>query len=89
MKFLHKVTARNVFRFKKRMFMMLLGIAGCTALVLTGPGVKDSVSNLAEFQYGDIDTYDMEVTLNGTYNEDIRRRWKMRLVMALNHLRQS
>ena len=73
MKFLHKVTARNVFRFKKRMFMMLLGIAGCTALVLTGLGVKDSVSNLAEFQYGDIDTYDMEVTLNGTYNEDIQQ----------------
>jgi len=55
------------------MFMMLLGIAGCTALVLTGLGVKDSVSNLAEFQYGDIDTYDMEVTLNGTYNEDIQQ----------------
>ena len=73
MKFLHKVTARNVFRFKKRMFMMLLGIAGCTALVLTGLGAKDSVSNLAEFQYGDIDTYDMEVTLNGTYNEDIQQ----------------
>ena len=53
--------------------MMLLGIAGCTALVLTGLGVKDSVSNLAEFQYGDIDTYDMEVTLNGTYNEDIQQ----------------
>lgn len=73
MKFLHKVTARNVFRFKKRMFMMLLGIAGCTALVLTGLGVKDSVSNLAEFQYGDIDTYDMEVTLKGTYNKDIQQ----------------
>ena len=63
MKFLHKVTARNVFRFKKRMFMMLLGISGCTALVLTGLGIKDSVSNLANFQYGDIDIYDMEITL--------------------------
>ena len=73
MKFLHKVTARNVFRFKKRMFMMLLGIAGCTALVLTGLGVRDSVSNLAEFQYGEIDTYDMELTLNGTYNDDVQQ----------------
>lgn len=70
MKFLHKVTARNVFRFKKRMFMMLLGIAGCTALVLTGLGLRDSVSNLAEFQFGEIDTYDMELTLNGTYSGD-------------------
>lgn len=61
MKFLHKVTARNVFRFKKRMLMMILGIAGCTALVLTGLGVRDSVVNLAEFQYGEIDTHDIEV----------------------------
>ena len=70
MKFLHKVTARNVFRFKKRMFMMILGIAGCTALVLTGLGVRDSVSNLAEFQYGDIDIHDIETTLQGG-NADI------------------
>lgn len=62
MKFLHKITARNVFRFKKRMLMMIIGIAGCTALVLTGLGVKDSVSNLAEFQYGEIDVHDIEMT---------------------------
>lgn len=62
MKFLHKITARNVFRFKKRMLMMIIGIAGCTALVLTGLGVKDSISNLAEFQYGDIDIHDIEMT---------------------------
>lgn len=66
MKFLHKVTARNVFRFKKRMLMMLVGIAGCTALVLTGLGVRDSVVNLAEFQYGDIDTHDIELTFSDT-----------------------
>lgn len=69
MRFLHKVTARNVFRFKKRMFMMIIGIAGCTALVLTGLGVKDSVSNLAEFQYGDIDIHDIEATLQGEYDD--------------------
>lgn len=74
MKFLHKVTARNVFRFKKRMLMMILGIAGCTALVLTGLGVKDSVSNLAEFQFGDIDTYDIEVTLKEPYSEKLQAR---------------
>lgn len=62
MKFLHKITARNVFRFKKRMFMMIIGIAGCTALVLTGLGVKDSVSNLPEFQYGEIDVHDIEMS---------------------------
>jgi putative ABC transport system permease protein len=65
MKFLHKVTARNVFRFKKRMFMMLVGIAGCTALVMTGLGIGDSVSNIAEFQYDDIDVHDIELTFSG------------------------
>ncbi len=64
MKFLYKVTARNVFRFKKRMLMMIVGIAGCTALVLTGLGVRDSVVNLAEFQYGEIDTHDIEITFS-------------------------
>ncbi len=72
MKFLHKVTARNVFRFKKRMFMMILGIAGCTALVLTGLGVRDSITNLAEFQYDDIDIHDVEVTTKNSISEEVR-----------------
>ena len=59
--FLHKVTLRNIFRFKKRMFMMLIGIAGCTALVLVGFGVKDSVANIANFQFDDIQRYDISV----------------------------
>ena len=62
MKFLHKITTRNVFRFKKRMIMMIMGIAGCTALVMAGFGIKDSVSNIAEFQYDEIEVYDMEIT---------------------------
>ena len=70
MKFLHKVTARNVFRFKKRMLMMIVGIAGCTALVLTGLGVRDSVVNLAEFQYGDIDVHDLEVVFSDPITEE-------------------
>lgn len=57
MKFLHKVSARNIFRFKKRMFMMILGIAGCTALVLTGFGVRDSVMNIVNMQYDNILQY--------------------------------
>lgn len=72
MKFLYKVTARNVFRFKKRVFMMILGIAGCTALVLTGLGVRDSVTNLAEFQYDDIDIHDIEVTVKDSISDEVR-----------------
>lgn len=63
MKFLHKVSARNILRYKKRMFMMILGIGGCTALVLTGLGIGDSISNIAEDQYGNILKYDYSVTL--------------------------
>ncbi len=62
LKFLHKVTLRNIFRFKKRMAMMILGIAGCTALVLTGFGLHDSVANIANFQFDDIQRYDLSVT---------------------------
>lgn len=69
MKFLHKITARNVFRFKKRMIMMVMGIAGCTALVMAGFGIKDSVSNIAEFQYDEIEVYDMELTFKASVTE--------------------
>lgn len=61
MKFLHKVSARNIFRFKKRMIMMILGISGCTAIVLTGFGISDSISNIANYQFGDIMQYDLSV----------------------------
>ncbi len=69
MKFLHKITTRNVFRFKKRMIMMVMGIAGCTALVMAGFGIKDSVSNIAEFQYDEIEVYDMELTFKNTITD--------------------
>lgn len=64
MKFLHKVSFRNIFRYKKRFFMMILGISGCTALLLTGFGLKDSISGFADMQYGDIVTADAEITFN-------------------------
>ncbi|MCM1273043.1 MAG: ABC transporter permease [Clostridium sp.] len=72
MKFLYKVTARNVFRFKKRMFMMILGIAGCMALVMTGLGLKDSISNIAAFQYDEIEVFDIDATFSEPVNDSIR-----------------
>ncbi|MDE6516659.1 MAG: FtsX-like permease family protein, partial [Acetatifactor sp.] len=44
LKFLHKVSARNIVRYKKRLFMMVMGISGCTALLVTGVGIKDSIT---------------------------------------------
>ncbi|MCQ2537254.1 MAG: FtsX-like permease family protein [Lachnospiraceae bacterium] len=58
MKFLHKVTARNIFRYKKRMFMMILGIGGCTALLLTGFGIRDTIQPIVEYQYNEISLFD-------------------------------
>lgn len=70
LKFLHKVSLRNIFRFKKRMIMMILGIAGCTALVLTAFGIYDSVTNIANYQFDDIQKYNLSVTFeDGITNE--------------------
>lgn len=57
--FLGKVTARNLFRYKKRMFMTIFGIAGCMALLLFGYSIKDSVADLNPRQYGEIFRYDL------------------------------
>lgn len=62
MKFLHKVSARNILRYKKRFFMMVLGVGGCMALLLTGLGIKDSIADVASEQYDNIQTYDMAVS---------------------------
>ena len=53
------MTARNIFRYKKCMIMMIVGIGGCTALVLAGFGIYDSVAGIADLQYTQIETYDM------------------------------
>ncbi len=57
--FTRKVTARNIFRYKKRFFMTIMGIAGCTALILAGFGIKNSVSKITAGQYGEIFSYDV------------------------------
>ena len=59
--FLNKVTARNLFRYKKRLFMTLFGIAGCTALLLCGFTIKDTVTALMPLQYEETYTYDVMV----------------------------
>ncbi len=59
MSFTHKVTARNLFRYKKRFIMTIIGVAGCSALLLTGFGIKDSVNDIIDKQYGQIDKYDL------------------------------
>lgn len=71
--FLHKVTARNIFRYKKRLIMMVLGIGGCTALVITGLGLRDSICDIAEDQFGKIMTYDYSITFREDVSEEDRK----------------
>ena len=59
--FLNKVTIRNIFRYRQRLAMMLVGIGGCTALLLAGFGLRDSVTHIVDYQYRDITFYDMAV----------------------------
>lgn len=59
--FSHKVTMRNLFRYKKRLIMTLIGVAGCTALMFTGFSLRDALSTIAPKQYGMIQQYNMQV----------------------------
>ena len=82
LKFSHKVTVRNIFRYKKRFLMTIIGIMGCTSLILAGFGLKDSISSILPNQYEDICHYDMLVSLKtsltqeqkGSYIEKLKQR---------------
>ncbi len=67
MSFLAKVSVRNVFRYKQRFFMMVIGIGGCTALLVTGYGIKDTIADIADMQYEEVQLYDMSATLKEGY----------------------
>ncbi|MFD1432728.1 FtsX-like permease family protein [Lacticaseibacillus yichunensis] len=62
--FTHKVTARNTFRYKKRMLMTIFGVAGAVALLLTGYSVRASIGGMSQTQFGGIIHYDMIVAKN-------------------------
>ena len=64
LKFLQKVSIRNLFRYKRRFFMMVIGIGGCTALLVTGFGIKDSIGGTVDKQYDEIQTYDVLVSFD-------------------------
>ena len=68
--FSQKVTIRNIFRYKKRFLMTIIGICGCTALILTGFGLKDSISAILPNQYEKVFKYDFQVTLKSSLEDD-------------------
>jgi len=67
--FMVKISLRNVFRYTKRLIMMALGIGGCTALLIAGFGIRDSVANIASDQFNTIMTYDFAVVFDEPKNE--------------------
>lgn len=70
LKFTQKVTFRNVFRYKKRMLMTIIGVSGCTGLIISGFGLKDCITGMVSTQYGDILTYELEISLDESANKD-------------------
>lgn len=68
--FNQKVTMRNIFRYKKRFFMSIIGIAGCTALIVTGFGVKYSITDMTNRQFNEIWLYDGSVVYTEEYSLD-------------------
>ena len=70
--FLNKVTIRNIFRYRQRLAMMMVGIGGCTALLVTGFGLRDSIVNVVDYQFQDVTTYDLQVYFTGGQTEGDR-----------------
>lgn len=64
MSFTHKVTARNLFRYQKRFWMTVIGIGGCTALIIAGFGMRSSLLFTMSRQYDDLFHYSAQVTLS-------------------------
>lgn len=72
--FLHKVSIRNILRYKRRFFMTITGIAGCTALIIAALGIRDSIKNVANDQFGSIMIYDYNISfIKGQNEEEIER----------------
>ena len=64
MSFSHKVTARNLLRYKRRFFMAVLGVAGCTALLMVGFGLRDAIGGIVSTQYETLVNYDIAIRLD-------------------------
>jgi putative ABC transport system permease protein len=82
--FTRKVTARNIFRYKQRFFMTVIGIAACTGLMITGFGIKSGIRDAMERQFNKIYLYDMQVNLTKTVATDEKNSIKKKLLEEPN-----
>ena len=71
--FTAKVTARNIFRYKKRFLMTIIGVCGCTSLIIAGFGLRDAIGNMIPLQYGEIYKYEINISLKEEkYDEELQ-----------------
>ncbi|MCR5135427.1 MAG: FtsX-like permease family protein [Clostridiales bacterium] len=78
--FSRKVTLRNIFRYKKRFLMTIIGVAGCFALLLAGFGIRDSIGNLVLLQYGEVTHYDYAAEIDQP--EDVQKDETLAAILA-------
>ena len=72
--FSHKVTVRNIFRYKKRFLMTIIGIFGCTSLIVTGFGIKDSIKTIVPSQFEKVFSYNMQVSVKDDISEETEQK---------------
>ena len=77
--FSQKVTVRNIFRYKKRFLMTIIGIFGCTSLVVTGFALKDSIRKILPNQYGKVFNYDMQISLKSGLESESKEEFMTKL----------
>ncbi|SHH78457.1 ABC transporter permease [Clostridium grantii] len=82
--FTRKVTARNIFRYKQRFFMTVIGIATCTGLMITGFGIKSGVVGATESQFNNIYRYDMKSTLSKDIDSSEKETMKIKIMEDSN-----
>lgn len=79
--FSRKVTVRNIFRYKKRFLMTIIGIMGCTALIVTGFGIRDSIRTIMPDQYEKVFNYDLQINLKA----DLDKKQKQDFINSLTN----
>ncbi len=87
--FTHKVTVRNLFRYKKRFLMTIIGVMGCTSLIIAGFGLRDAIGYMVPSQYGNIFKYDLNISIKDSKNskktlENIKKNEKIEDAINLN-----
>ena len=74
-----KVTSRNLFRYKRRFIMAIVGIAGCTALLLTGLGLQNAINDIIDKQYGELYHYNTIVRMDSDSTDDEKSQVEQRV----------